>query len=251
MKSSNQLLHLTFSYKSIFLLIISSFMCFIGTITFIFNSFKKDLESVKKALEETTIETSTIIKQLTLENVSQSQKISKLEQEILFSTKSFQTSSSIFEPELLKLLMYALAAIVGVIALYYTYNWFFQKTIIGKIIGFTNYYACLGFEKLTGTLGTHTKIHDIDFSEHNFALKITIDSEKSRCFVSYKFGSDQAYIPFERFLELHQALIDLGSIKNAVTNGDLAAISDAASLVIASNPTALRGIEGINSLCIE
>lgn len=240
--NQTQSFSISLTYKFIFFFTFSTILSLIGVTAFIFHSFQRDLELIKKTVSQNSLEMANIIKKLTLENIDQAQKISKLEQEAIVSGKSFLSVGPLLNSsDNLRLIIFVSIAIISVIALYFTYNWFFQQTIFGKVIGFTNYYACKGFKTLTGTIGTNIKTYNVPFKEFDFDLKIIIDSDKI-CTISYKSGLDSMYIPFELFLEKYSNLSKFSDLHNAVKAGDISLITQAANTAIASEPTVLEGL---------
>jgi hypothetical protein len=156
------------------------------------------------------LENSVFIEKLGLENSLQASKIVMLENAI--ASNSTANTVSISQPmldfEVVRFVLICLSVVGLVIGSYYCFHFFFQKSIIGKVIGGLNYWACNAFDKTFCGGSSFVKTIIIPFNEQNIELKVEIIGNDT-IYVTYKYLADKVFIPFEDFLKDHQALLEL------------------------------------------
>jgi len=151
-----------------------------------------------------------VLEKLRLENSLQASKILALETSITSNSTSNMVvvSQPILDIEIVKFIAICVTIIGLVIGSYYYFNIFFQKSIIGKVVVGLNYWVCSAFNKTFCGGSSFVKTVIIPFNEQSIELKIEITANDT-CSVTYRYLSDNIFLPFEKFLEEHQALLDL------------------------------------------
>lgn len=143
-------------------------------------------------INSTKLENAALLKKLSLENSLQASKIQTLENALNSTSNMVAVSRPILDIEVLKWIIICLSLTGLVIGSYYYFPIFFQKSIIGKIIGSSSF----------------VKTIIIPFNEQNMELKIEITGNDTYS-VIYRYLSKTVFLPFENFSEDHQVLVDL------------------------------------------
>ena len=182
------------SLRTLFISVFSSVVLFISVNSYIFYSFKAELDSLNLLINSTKLENAAFVQKLSLENSIQASKIQTLESAIALNSTSNMVSVSqpILDIEVLKLIIICLSVIGILIGSYYYFPIFFQKSVIGKIIGGSSF----------------VKTIIIPFNEQNIELKIEITGNDTYS-VTYRYLSEKVFLPFENFLKDHQVLLEL------------------------------------------
>lgn len=216
--SNNNNLTISFSLQTILISVFSSLILLVSIAYYTFYTFKSELNSLNLLINSTKLENAAFLEKLSLENSLQASKIVTLEN-ALASNSAFNTvaaSQPVIDVEILKFIVICLSVIGLVIGSYYCFNIFFQKSIIGKVVGGLNYWAYSAFDKTFCGGSSFVKTIIIPFNEQSIELKIEITTNDT-CSVTYKYLSDKVFLPFERFLEDHQSLLD-GADLNKITD---------------------------------
>lgn len=200
---------LSFSLQTVLISVFSFLILFIGTTYYVFYCFKAELNSLNSLIHATKLENASVLEKLSLENSLQAAKILTLENTIS-SNPTLNTvvaSQPVLDIEVVKFIVLCLSIIGLVVGSYYCFHIFFQKSIIGKIVGSLNYWAYSAFDKTFCGGSSFVKTIIIPFNEQSIELKIEIRNNDT-CAVTYKYLSDNVFLPFERFLEEHKSLLD-------------------------------------------
>lgn len=226
----------SFSLQTIAVSFLSSLLLFISVTYYAFYSFKAELNSLNLLINTIKLENSAFIEKLRLENSLQASKIVSLENAIASNPTSnaVAISQPILDFEIVKFIVICLGIIGLVIGSYYCFHIFFQKSIIGKVVGGLNYWACNAFDKTFCGGSSYVKIVIIPFNEQNIELKIEITGNET-CAVTYKYLSDKIFLPFENLLEEHKSLLD-GANLNTVTDSFIENSSKNLVQVITDSP---------------
>jgi hypothetical protein len=110
-----------------------------------------------------------VLEKLRLENSLQASKILALETSITSNSTSNMVvvSQPILDIEIVKFIAICVTIIRLVIGSYYYFNIFFQKSIIGKVVGGLNYWACSAFNKTFCGGSSFVKTVIIPFNEQS------------------------------------------------------------------------------------
>jgi hypothetical protein len=207
--NSNMNVTLSFSLQSILAFFLLFLILFIGVNYYTFYCFKAELNSLNLLIHATKLENVSILEKLNLENSLQASKILILENAVSANPtlNTVVASQPVLDIEVVKFIFLCLSIIGLVVGSYYCFHIFFQKSIIGKVVGGLNYWACSAFDKTFCGGSSFVKTIIIPFNEQKIELKIEIRGNDT-CAVTYKYLSDNVFLPFERFLEEHKSLLD-------------------------------------------
>jgi len=186
---NNNITAVSISLRTLFISVFSSIVLFLILNYYTFYIFKTELNSLNLLINSTKLENDSFLEKLRLENSLQASKILALENS---TSNMVSVSQPILDIEVLKFIIICLSIIGLVIGSYYYFPIFFQKSIVGKVIGGSSF----------------VKTIIIPFNKQSMELKIEIIGNDTY-YVTYKYISDKVFLPFEKFLEDHQVLLEL------------------------------------------
>jgi hypothetical protein len=246
-KISNEF-SLIFSYNQVALVFFSIFLTLTTIFSALFYSFNKELNALQKAVQlqgVQNVKQGLMIEKIVFENSTQAAKIVSLEKELNISSSIPGSSGfSSMDPNLvIKVVVGLLAFVVLCLSAGAFFDFFWKKTVFGKLINGVNSLACRGFDYAFEA--KTRRIIDVPYAKHGFTLRLDITNNDT-CFVSFKETGDSSFVPFQEFLVRYKDLvassIDFEQLQSSLLKGDCSAISNVVVDTLSSS-NSLVGLE--------